>query len=170
MAGGAFQAGRPLAVAAAIAGVLSGGFAARADATAASRTTRAHTLASYGALPLGFVPNAGQSDPRVRYLAQSSGTSLFFTDRDVRMVVSGRRRAVTLALPFRHANRKPRLVARPRSAAVVSYFGKGRGSRQAGLRTYGAITYRDLWPGVDVTFRGSNGRLVYELSVAPGAD
>src|SRR3954452_5454074 len=101
MAGGAFRAGRPLAVAAAIACVLSGGLAAHADA-AASKSARA--LASYGALPLGFVPNVGQSDPRVRYLAQSGGTSFFFTNRGVTMALSGRRRAVALELPFKHAN------------------------------------------------------------------
>src|SRR4051794_34651061 len=168
MAGGEFQAGRPLAVAAAITCVLSGGFAARADA-AASTSARARALTSYGALPLGFVPNAGQSDPRVRYLAQSGGTSFFFTDRGVTMAMRGRRRAVALKLPFKHAGHKPRIVASRRSAAVVSYFGKGRGPRQAGLPTYEAITYRGLWPGVDVTFRGSNGRLTYELSVAAGA-
>ena len=170
MLGGEFQAGRPLALAAAIASVLSGGFAARADAAAAGRSGRARALASYGKLPLAFVPNAGQSDARVRYLAQSGGSTLFFTDRGVTMVVSGSRRAVTLKLPFRHANRKPRIVASRRSAGVVSYFGKGHDAKQAALPSYGAITYRGLWPGVAVTFRGTNGRLTYQLRVAPGAD
>jgi hypothetical protein len=145
-------------------------FAAGAEPATASEPARAHAPASYGALPLGFVPNAGQSDARVRYLAESGGTSFFFTDRGVTMVVSGRRRAVTLKLPFRHANRRPRIVASRRSAGVVSYFGKGRDARQTALGSYGAITYRGVWPGVAVTFRGTNGRLTYELSVAPGAD
>ncbi|MDA0160798.1 SBBP repeat-containing protein [Solirubrobacter ginsenosidimutans] len=144
--------------------------AAGAEPATAREPSRAHVLTSYGALPLGFVPNAGQSDARVRYIAQSGGTTFFFTDRGVTMVVSGSRRAVALKLPFRHANRKPRIVASRRSAAVVSYFGKGRDAQQAGLPSYGAITYRGLWPGVAVTFRGTNARLTYRLRVAPGAD
>src|SRR4051794_39432810 len=104
MAGGAFQAGRPLAMAAAIACGLSGGLAARADAAAVSG--RARALASYAKLPLAFVPNAGQSDARVRYLAHSGRSTLFFTDRGVTMVVSGSRRAVALKLPFKHANHR----------------------------------------------------------------
>ena len=144
--------------------------AAGAGPAAASEPANAHALAGYGALPLGFVPNAGQSDARVRYLAQSGGTSFFFTDRGVTMLVSGSRRAVALKLPFRHANRKPRIVASRRSAGVVTYLGKGRGAKQAALASYGAITYRGLWPGVAVTFRGSNGRLTYEIDAGPGAD
>jgi hypothetical protein len=170
MAGGAFQAGRPLAVAAAIACVLSGGLAARADAAAVSRPARARALASYGKLPLAFVPNAGQTDARVRYLAHSGGSTLFFTDRGVTMTVSGSRRAMALELPFKHANHKPRIVATRRSAGVVSYFGRGRGANQAALSTFEALTYRGLWPGVDLTFRGTNGRLTYEVSGALGSD
>ena len=140
--------------------------AAYLTAGAGPATAREPTPASYGALPLGFVPNAGQSDARVRYLAQSGRTSVFFTDRGATLVSGSR----VLRLPFRHANRKPRIVATRRSAAVVSYFGKGRDARQTALPSFGAITYRGLWPGVTVTFRGTNGRLTYELRAAPGAD
>jgi hypothetical protein len=137
--------------------------AAGAQPATASESARAHALASFGALPLGFAANAGQSDPRVRYVAQTGGANIFFTDRGVTMVVSG----ATLKLPFRHANRKPRIVASRRSAAVVSYFGPGRA--HTALPAFEALTYRDLWPGVDVTFRGTNRRLTYEIDAAPGA-
>ncbi len=36
-------------------------------------------LDAYGKLPLSFVPNAGQTDQSVRYYAQGSGFSFFFT-------------------------------------------------------------------------------------------
>jgi hypothetical protein len=38
------------------------------------------TLPDYGRLSLSFIPNAGQSDGAVRYLAQTPGMRLFFTD------------------------------------------------------------------------------------------
>src|SRR4051812_26719623 len=104
MAGNGVQAVRPLVLAAAMASVFFGGLAARADAAAVGTSARARALASYGRLPLAFVPNAGQADARVRYLAQTGGATLFFTDRGVTMVVSGSRRAATLKLPFKHAN------------------------------------------------------------------
>src|SRR5689334_5736093 len=122
--------------------------ATNAEPAVAHGPARTRAVASYGALPLGFVPNAGQSDARGRYVAQSGGTSFFFTDRGVTMVVSGSKRSVALKLPFRHANRKPRIVARERTPAVVSYFGNRRDTKLAGLPTYAKITYRGLWPGV----------------------
>ena len=35
---------------------------------------------AYASLPLAFVPNAGQTDERVRYYAQGAGYGLYFTD------------------------------------------------------------------------------------------
>ena len=37
------------------------------------------------------------------------------------------------------------------------------------MPTYREVVYHDLWPGVDLVFRGNHGRLKYELHVAPGA-
>src|SRR3954454_2730716 len=120
MVDGLLQARRPLAVAAAIASVLAVG---GAD-TAGART-----------LPVVFVPNAGQSDAHVRYLAHSGGSTGFFTDLGGTGAASGRVRK----LPFRHANHTPRIVASRRAAGVVSYFRGGHA--RTGLPTYGAITY-----------------------------
>ncbi|MBI1987948.1 MAG: hypothetical protein HYS70_06350 [Nitrospinae bacterium] len=38
------------------------------------------------------------------------------------------------------------------------------------LPTYGQVRYRELWPGIDLVYRGQGGRLKYELIVKPGAD
>ena len=38
------------------------------------------------------------------------------------------------------------------------------------LGTYERLTYRNVWPGIDVAFRGDGGHLKYEFHVAPGAD
>ena len=34
--------------------------------------------------------------------------------------------------------------------------------------SYGAVAYREVFPGSDLTFRGSGGQLLVELRVAPG--
>jgi hypothetical protein len=35
---------------------------------------------------------------------------------------------------------------------------------------YGGLTYQNLWPGIDLAYRGTGGRLKYEFVVQPGAD
>jgi hypothetical protein len=149
MAGGLLQATRPLVVAATIASVLAVGGADAAQAKT---------------LPVVFVPNEGQSDAHVRYLAHSGGSTVFFTDRGVTVASAGRVRE----LRFEHARRQPRIVASRREAGVVSYIGDGRA--RTGLPTYGAITYRGLWPGVTVSFRDTDGRLTYDVAAAKGVE
>ena len=41
------------------------------------------TTPDLGKLPLSFVPNAGQTDPAVRFQAQGMGGTLFFTHDEV---------------------------------------------------------------------------------------
>ncbi len=42
----------------------------------------ASASAAYAKLPIGFEPNRGQSDPRVRFLSRGSGYTLFLTRRE----------------------------------------------------------------------------------------
>src|SRR5262245_44620801 len=40
-------------------------------------------VAAYGKLPLSFEPNAGQTDPSVRFMARVPGGRMFFTSSEV---------------------------------------------------------------------------------------
>src|SRR5688500_18119674 len=51
--------------------------------------TEAASGALSGQLPVSFVPNHGQWDPKVKFQVQTSETSLLFTRRGVTMVLSG---------------------------------------------------------------------------------
>ena len=122
--------------------ILAAGLAARSGGAAAPATA---APPGYGELPVAFVANAGQSDARVRYLAQGGGYGFFFTDHGVRLALSApgaRERAVALELGFVGANPHARPVASERAAGTVSYLGAGHGAAQAGLATFGAVTYR----------------------------
>ena len=128
---------------------------------------------AYATLPLAFTPNAGQSADGVRYLAQGAGYGFYFM-RD-RVVLDLRRPkadgAVALHLRFAGANPNPRLEPLGPGRSDVSYLAGTRPEASAAaLSAYGALAYRDLWPGVDMVFRGEGGMLKYEFRLAPGAD
>ena len=57
---------------------VAGSAAPTRSPAAVSEHAREKALGDYAALPLAFAPNAGQSDKRVRYLAQGGGYSFFF--------------------------------------------------------------------------------------------
>lgn len=119
----------------------------------------------------GFLENRGQVDAQVRFYAQGSSTTVFFTDAALVMDVRQHTRGCAVWMSFAGANPAPRIEARAPLAARSNFF---RGSDPAqwvtDVPSFGEIVYHDLWPGIDLLFRESDGRLSCEPVLAPGAD
>lgn len=62
------------------------------------------------------------------------------------------------------------MVGRDRQGAVVSYFHGPARTWKTGVPTFAGLVYPDLWPGIDLLYRGTTDRLKYAFEVAPGAD
>jgi hypothetical protein len=131
--------------------------------------SKGQALAAYGRLPLAFVPNRGQTDPRVRYSAQQAGMSVFFTRGEAVLALAKGKRGAALALRFLGASPAAIEGRRPGPGRVNYLLGNDPAKWRTGLPTYGQVVYRNLWPGVDMVFRGAAGRLTYEFVLRPGA-
>ncbi len=118
-------------------------------------------------LPLSFIQNKGQVDRRVSYYAEGSGHAFYFTPDKAVLALTKGKRGVALELAPLNAG-APRLEATHRAQGKVNYLTGSE--RHTNLATYRELAYRDLWPGIDLVFRGRGGILKYELHVAPGAD
>lgn len=160
-------------VAGALAGAIPaiGGISAKAPgAQAAPAAKRGAASAAFGKLPLGFVPNAGQAAPRVRYYAQGPGYAFSFTRTGVVFSFVKRRRATSMALRFVGASRAVSVVGAGRLPGTLNWFvGADRSKWRAGLPTYRTVVYRNVWRGIDMAFRGRDGALKYTFRVRPGA-
>jgi len=122
-------------------------------------------------LPLLFVENRDQLDEAVRFSVPGAGRTLYFTREGITVALEGDGRRWALKLDFVEA--KPDVVLRGEETqeAVFSYFqGNDPEKWQAGCPTYARIVYEDLWPGIDLVYRGEVGRLKHEFVVAPGSD
>jgi hypothetical protein len=136
-----------------------------------SAVSKEKARAAYAKLPLAFVPNAGQLDRRVRYSAQAGGASFYFTKQAAVFSFAGKRQGLALRLAFIGANPDVAIGARKRGAGKVNYLiGSDPAKWRTNLPTYGQVVYHDLWPGIDMVFRGAKGQLKYEFHVAPGAN
>ncbi len=125
------------------------------------------------AMPMSFVANRGQVDGRVRYYVQGPSTSLFFTRQGVTYSLRAKDPSAGrygLDESFVGASRARRVTAEDPHAGTVNYFAGPRSSWQTGIRSYGAVRYLGVWPGIDVVFTGSGSTLKYEYLVHPGAD
>jgi hypothetical protein len=162
-----------------LAGAFSPG--AAPAAVEASRRTRKQ----YGELPLTFVANAGQADPRARYYATGPGYGIYLAAGEAVFTYARREPSaayrpaafhkrpatkIALAMRFVGANPHARIEGRRPAPGKVNYlFGSDRSRWRTGLGTYLEASYRDLWPGIDLLFHGTNGRLKYDFVVHPGA-
>jgi len=124
-------------------------------------------------LPIYITENRGQSDSRAKYYFQSSDASVFFTRRGLALSLADRRRSGRtwgLRLNFVGARRGARPSGVGRTPAVVSDFRGRRSEWRTRIPTFSGVTYREVWPGVDVVYSGRSGRLKYSFVVKPGAD
>src|SRR5262245_46080584 len=126
--------------------------------------------AAYEKLPLAFVANRGPTDDRVPYFAQGPRQAFYLTrDEIVLAFVKGApapaaARAVradagpadgptgvALALEFLGRNPHVTIEGSDREPGEVNYLEGNDPSRwHTGLPRYQQISYRELWPGVDL--------------------
>jgi hypothetical protein len=124
---------------------------------------------SASALPMTFERNDGQAAHGVRFLARAPGYALALTADGSRLAL-GRRHA-HLTSCFVDPTASTTVTGRGRPTGHVNYLtGSRRSGWHAGVPAYDGVTYRGVWPGIDVAFHGDRSELEYDYDVAPGAD
>ena len=139
-------------------------------------TRPASAAAVLRALPLHFVPNAGQADARARFVAEVERRRVEFRDREIGLrFESGEPGQETSGRTVRLQFRGVRPGTRPRgerlAAGRVHYFlGRSPSRWRRDLPTFTEVAYRAIYPGIDASFAGRGGALEATYAVAPGAD
>jgi hypothetical protein len=155
---------------------------------AANQKTRARVSEAYGKLPLTFEANDGQHDPRVKFSTHNSGYDLFLTSTEAVMVFArsandlpsasgkGTHRnrqpgADALRMRMVDANPQPEITGIDQLPGKTNYFmGSDPQNWHANVATYATVAYRNVYPGVDMIYRGTQSELEYDFIVAAGAD
>ena len=135
-------------------------------------------------LPLMFEPNLGQAnldpaDARARFIARGSGYTLFLGTEGA--IVSLRSSQGDQASKFgafssfqmklAGANPNASLSATDLLPAKSNYLlGNDSAKWRSGIPRYARVRYENIYPGISLVFYGNQGRLEYDLQVAPGAD
>jgi hypothetical protein len=151
-----------------------------------------------GRLQLGFEENRGQTDPAVAFLSRGADYAVYLsagaaTLAVVRPATSTLARPelapytgpgsgaplgpppggeqATLRLAFAGADAHVRIEGRDRLPGTVSYLRGDDASRwHTAIPTYARVAYDNLYPGVDLVYYGTDGRLEYDYIVRPNAD
>jgi len=145
---------------------------------------------SYGALPLSFEANTGQTDKSVRFLARGGGYGLFLTGNEAVLMLhktvgsapgpgivdkpapakeSDAAGMIRLQLAGASGGTEP--LGEEKLPGTVSYFvGNDPARWHKGVPTYAKVRYRSIYPGIDLIYYGNQGQLEYDFVSAPGAD
>jgi hypothetical protein len=123
-------------------------------------------------LPLYFEPNQGQHDPEVLYSSRRGGQTLFLTKSEAVLVLrSKEQRQGVVRMRLAGAQAAQAVVSSERLPGRINYIiGNDRSKWRTDIPIYGRVEYRDVYPGVDLVYHGSEGSLEYDFQVAPGAD
>ncbi|MGA2171187.1 MAG: hypothetical protein ABSG62_23635 [Terracidiphilus sp.] len=151
------------------------------------------TVRNYGALPMSFENNQGQTDPQVRFLSRSAGCSILFKDREAVLLLSKRKPLFHAPdLPGRHVPELPQgvgsttdtirmrlvggasapvLAGEARLPGIVNYFvGNDPAQWHADIPTFERVKYTGVYPGVNLVYYGKRQRLEFDFELALGAD
>ena len=139
-------------------------------------------------LPLSFEVNRGQTDSRVQYLVRAGGQTVFLTPdqavvsiavpqgpvtriRSVRDVKKQTLKRAAIRMSFHNSQPANAIQALDPLPGKVNYLiGKDASQWHTDIPTYGRIAYRGVYPGIDLVYHGTEGRLEYDFVASPGSN
>ena len=139
---------------------------------AAVTPEKASRQESYGRLPLYFIENRGQVDRKVQFYAQGPGQRVAFTSREAVLSLS-RGKGKVAKIHLTPVGLQPGINIQaldPQEARFNYLLGKDQSRWRTDVPSYGAVLYREAYPGIDLKFYGNGRQLEYDLFVRPGAD
>jgi hypothetical protein len=150
----------------------------------------------YGALPLSFEANLGQTNQRVKFLARSAGYLLFLTPTEAVMALENpaahgkgkenrearennelrdsgqneiRLPRSIVRMKLEGANPNPAIEGVEKLTTTNNYFtGADPSQWRTNIPSYGRIRYAQVYPGIDMVYHGNQRQLEYDFVVAPG--
>ena len=158
---------------------------------------QAKVAESYGKLPLSFAANHGQTDSRVKFLSRTGGYTLFLTEDEAVLALSGKRAqdpapkgasgfresarrgkprlygrtGAVLRMKLRNANPAAKITGTDELAGTSSYFiGNDPAKWRTSVPTYAKVKYEGIYSGIDLVYYGNQRQLEYDFIVAPGVD
>jgi uncharacterized repeat protein (TIGR01451 family) len=148
--------------------------------------------ASYGALPLSFELNQGQTDGAVDFIARAAGYLLFLTPTEAVMAFDNspaqggkwyrgellstdgnqpRPPGLVVRMKLEGANPATSVEGLDQFASRTNYFsGPDPAQWHTDIPTYARVRYAQVYPGVDMVYYGNQRKLEYDFVVSPGSD
>jgi hypothetical protein len=122
---------------------------------------------AYGELPLAFEPGARGG---IDYVSHSASGTLALWEEGATLALGRGNRPESIGLDLVGATpAEPRALDRL-PGVVNDLRGDDPARWRTGIRTFERVSYPGVWPGIGLDWYGDQGRLEYDLRLAPGAN
>ena len=122
-------------------------------------------------MPVSFEPNRGQASSSVRWLSRTPGRTFLLTGTEALMMLGPDDHASTIRMKIVGAKAQPETEGVDRLEITSNYFiGDKPAEWQTAVPHYARVRYKEVYPGIDVVYYGSDRHLEYDFVLAPGAD
>ena len=155
--------------------------------------SKAQVVQAYGQLELSFEANHGQTDSRVDFITHAPGATVYITPTEAVMVLSAAdgsdptsegklaadetldappfRKKLVLRMKIEGGSATPEVHGLDELRGKVNYFiGNDPAKWRTNIPTFARVEYKDVYPGVDLLYYGSQRQLEYDFRLAPGTD
>ena len=117
-------------------------------------------------VPVFFIANQGQAPAAVRFMTKSPGITAWFLDDAVMLRAAGG----TVRMSFEGAGTSAALEGQQPLAGRANFLTGEGDAWRLGVPLFGKVSYRNVYPGIDMVFGGGGHDLKSEFLVAPGSD
>jgi uncharacterized protein (TIGR03437 family) len=132
----------------------------------------AQSFGAQGKLPLAFEPNHGQGDRESKFFARGPGYTVALRPDGAAIhskSISGKRELTVMRLIGASTTAMP-LAKDPLPGKVNYFIGSNPKNWYSNLPTFSKVEFPRAYPGIDLVYYGSEGRLEYDFIVQPGAN
>ncbi len=120
-------------------------------------------------MPLAFEQNIGQYGPDVQFVARSAGATLSLNKQQATLMVNDLKRRIAIT-PVRISH-SVKVEGLDETEGKSNYFlGDDPRKWVTNVARYSRVRYRNVYPGIDLIFHGSQQNIEYDFVISPGAD
>ncbi len=124
-------------------------------------------------LPLRFEENRGQAPGAAPYIARGLGYAIALDQQGSILELQGSKSGAGARVRTRFIKSNPKSTLAPseRLSGATNYL-RGQDSSRwlIDVPAFARVSYRSVWPGIDLVFYGKNRQLEYDFVLQPGAD
>ncbi len=125
---------------------------------------------AYGELPLSFERDAGRAGPEVDFIARTPGATTLVGPAGATLMLGEGKRSEALGLELAGGAAATKPQALERLPGEVNYLVGERSTWKREIATFERVRYPDVYPGIDLDWRGNQRQLEYDFRLAPGAE